>query len=574
MHKTISKLYRKLLLSSYSEQWSIGGWALLFLALNAAKVALFSIFILPNAALPLFLYKFEYSILILGVLYLFIFKCKKPYALIIFYFLQMVFLFAELVYYRFFHSYLHIAVITQLFDEGIGATTRGWSVINDVKLAVNFIDLPVFIYILCKYSPIRGRWFVRAKIFAAYSIAILLLLFIELWSAFAHNGTINYLRYEWIGQTMLVERYGTVVNSIVGFMQNATEDKMIENIQYGKELSSATHKSESPSFIIIQVESLGSDLVNRKYKGEYIIPFINSLAQTSICYPYMMCYHNAGGTSDSEVSALNSIEPLSSYPIIKSMKYDYPNSLIKKLTRYSYGAYAFHSNEGAYYNRNVSFPKMGFHEFNDIVRMGLKEQGWGASDGDLFEYIKGRLYTQSTPFLYYIITMSSHDPYTSVPKYYNNPSYNDIKDVSLRNYYRSMSYTDNTIREFVSYVTANSENTYVFIFGDHTAPNIQSELYKPSAIFEDNNYIEFVPLFIITPDNKKHLERRQVASTLDIAPTILELSGLPFSIKTDGVNLANIPIEDNNVPIKAKKYDRNYLYMQVDKQMNSQIFQK
>ena len=74
---------------------------------------------------------------------------------------------------------------------------------------------------------------------------------------------------------------------------------------------------------------------------------------------------------------------------------------------------------------------------------------------------------------------------------------------------------------------------------------------------------EFVPLIISTPDNKKFKETNSVASFLDISPTILSAAGIEFTVKTNGVNLLDLPDELPEIPFKEKLQDRSELYERI-----------
>ena len=111
-----------------------------------------------------------------------------------------------------------------------------------------------------------------------------------------------------------------------------------------------------PNYVIIQVESMDANIVNQKYKGVYVTPFLRSLTASAVYYPFAMSYHEGGGTSDSEFSIINSVEPLESYPALKLSSYDFPNSMVSKLDAQGYSTFAFHGNIGSFYNEMWHFP--------------------------------------------------------------------------------------------------------------------------------------------------------------------------------------------------------------------------
>ena len=187
---------------------------------------------------------------------------------------------------------------------------------------------------------------------------------------------------------------------------------------------------------------------------------------------------------------------------------------------------------------------MGFQEFDDMTKMNLKDVGWGAPDNKVFDYALQRMKTVKSPFFTYIITMTSHGPFTNASNYYHNSDYDDISDVTVRNYFNSMSYVDKSIKDFVAALQSQNKDTNILIWGDHT-PNVNNEtLFKQASFTYENKYFEFTPLFILTQDKKVYKETKKVASFLDISPTILETSGISFDVKSNGLNLLQTSSRD------------------------------
>jgi len=229
-------------------------------------------------------------------------------------------------------------------------------------------------------------------------------------------------------------------------------------------------------------------------------------------------------------------------PFFRFNRYTYPNSIVKRLADSRFDAIAFHNNYGVFFNRIDTFTKMGFKNFYDVRKMGLKEYGWGAKDDDMFVFIKDKLKEQKQPFMYYIITMSSHEPFKNVGQYYSNDHYNDIKEEMDRNYFNSLSYVDNALKELIPFIKINFPNSYIFIFGDHGFC-FKAHLFKPAAI----SNMKVTPLLIVTPNNKNIIEKARVASMLDLGVSILNASGIDFEVMTNGTNLLDIPIKVDSI---------------------------
>jgi len=388
---------------------------------------------------------------------------------------------------------------------------------------------------------------------------------------FLFTGYFNYvsgqsyfqlLKQDHVCENIIVEKYGTLANNLADIIINRNDINFINSFKYGTTISREKELTDNPNFVMIQVESMDSNIINHMYMSKYIMPYLHSLSKNSVYFPYVLSYHKAGGTSDCEFSIINSIEPLDSFPSMKISNYNYPNSIVQMLASASYSTAAFHGNLESYFNRDKAFAKMGFAEFHDMVGMELDHIGWGAPDNEVFRYALNVIKNQPEPFFSYIITMTSHGPYTNARHYYNNSSFDGIKNEVVRNYFNSMSYVDHTIEEFVSGIKSNQKNTYIFIWGDHT-PNIDNSYYKQSSFSMDDKYFEFVPLIIITPDNKTYFENRNTASFLDFAPTILQISGIPFNYKTNGRNLSDIHKEPDKIPYRGTEYDRSFLYEKI-----------
>ncbi|WP_291644803.1 LTA synthase family protein [Clostridium sp.] len=451
--------------------------------------------------------------------------------------------------------------------ESIGPIAN-FSIPINYSMMILFIDLPFFIFSIIHYNK-KFIWSKNKKYFLKNIIlgSLLILTCLESWNLLQKRFILQLGKNFSENEPEIVARYGTVANNLNDIIFNYGGKNLMKKFQYGKPISSLAVSDNNPNIIAIQVESLDSAVINTQYQGEYIAPYLRSLAEKNIYYPYTLSYHKAGGTSDSEFSAISSIEPLSNFPSIKLSAYDYPNSFVKSLVKGGYEASAFHGNDGNFYSRTEAYAKMGFNEFYDINKLGLSDNGWGAPDGEVLQSAFNKLKTQTPPFFSYIITMSSHMPFTGVSNYYNNSNYDSINKPVVKNYFNSISYVDKSIESFIKQVKSTLPNTYIFIWGDH-APAIDYEEYRQASFTNDDKHFEFVPLIIITPDNKSYTEENAVASFLDISPTILKLSGVRYNIFSNGINLIDGKNEHNKIPFKEKLYDAKELFSNINKKIS------
>ncbi|MCX8132078.1 MAG: LTA synthase family protein [Clostridia bacterium] len=535
---------------------------LLFFIFNTLKVSVFNLFITSSTLnTGSILYKLLLSFSITFLLYELLLLFSSRVLISVFFVLQTVYIFANLSYYLYFHYYLHLSQSSALFSEGLGAAGH-FAIPKNLKLLILLVDLPFFIFFLLLYKRIlelKRKLHIIRKFIALICLSAILIT--ESWN-YVHNYSLahfikDYSSYE----TLIVERYGTVVNNAVDSWVNRNDQKLINSLAYGKTISAKPSAAQKPNFVIIQVESMDSNIIRKQYNGKYIMPFLNSISEECIYYPYTLSYHKAGGTSDCEFSTMNSIEPLDNFPSMKISSYTYPNSFIKILSANSYHTAVFHGNTASYFSRDKAYVKMGFKEFHDMQKMGLGNVGWGAPDKDVFAYTLGQMKKQISPFLYYVITMTSHGPYTNANYYYDNNNYDGINNVVVRDYFNSMSYVDQTLNFFVDFIRENLKNTYIVILGDHT-PGIYNDIFRQASFYLDGKYFELVPVMIITPEGEIRKEESISASFLDIAPTILSKSGVSFQYKTNGINLFSYK-SAGSIPYKGSDYDRKLIYEKV-----------
>jgi lipoteichoic acid synthase len=529
--------------------------AVVFILLYAYKVSLYTNFLMPEPNKGIFIYKFLVTILWSSIFYSLIFRIRNRVFFIILYILQQIYIVANLLYYMYFHNYFHLTQLFSLFNEGVVASSH-LSIPITPKLLIILIDLPVSLYLIIKYKTLQKR-IKELKIAKRVLIttSLISIICVEIVNYQLGKSIIQMVANHAGSESMTVQEYGTMVNDVASLINQ----KSATDFVYGREIINEKESNQKPDIIAIQIESMDANIVNQQYKDQYVMPYLHSLTDTNIYYPFNMSYHMGGGTSDCEFSVINSIQPFPDFPAIKLSNYFYPNSMINKLKEGSYNAVVFHGNNGSFYNRNVAFPKMGFNNYFDFEKMNKPIVGWGVSDADTFNYAENYMKTENDPFIAYVISLTSHVPFDFARAVYSNKRYDDINDATVKNYFNSMSYVDQCLKDFIEKVRNEHKNSYIFIYGDHT-PDINTTLYHQASFTMDGKYFEFVPLFILTPDNKKYKENKAVASFLDISPTILNASAIKFVLKSDGMNLLDRNSTLNTIPYNGSNYDRIVLF--------------
>ena len=499
---------------------------------------------------------FAFNFVLFAIIFFFVYSLfrgrKKLF--IFLYLFHVVFIIGNLGYTNYFHSFLYFDVLFKNFFEAT-RVIADFSMYSSWSMLIAFVDLPFFIVVLQKPAVVTGK--------KSYYVALALLICLIGWAYKKDIDPFFIYKDTWRGQNSIVDKYGILTLQLIDYF--SPKKKFV--FDYGPTID-INSSNRSMNVLTIQVESLDSDVVNASYKNQQVMPFLSSLAKSSVYYPKMLSYHKGGGTTDADFCVLNSALPLLNYPAFKYDKNTYDNSIAKIFKSNGYTVKAFHNNDGRYFGRVFAYQKMGFDAFVDIADMGLPQYGWGARDGDVLDFVSQSIKQEQKPYFYHIITMSSHGPYEYVSLYHKNHDYDDIKDSYTRNYFNSMNYVDLVIGKFLSSIDLS--NTIVLIYGDHSSGSIKSWLYKSSSVKVGNEYIEYVPLNIITPD-KKHFVSNRCASFVDIAPTILANAGVSTKYRTYGESLVQNP---NNLQNKIKWFGKDYDRVELFKAINENSVMK
>jgi phosphoglycerol transferase MdoB-like AlkP superfamily enzyme len=349
------------------------------------------------------------------------------------------------------------------------------------------------------------------------------------------KGSISTKQYTF--QNRILKFYGLVPYFLSNFVTPRTEiSRNSPDERYFVDIVPENSARTSPDIFIIQVESMDAGLIGLSVGGIPVMPFLSDLSQREgvAYFPYCLSYHGMGGTSDTEYSVINSMLPPRRKP---SMLMDYfPNSLFSHLSS-SYKKTLYHGNIGEFYNRFTTLKLMGVDAFKDISVMGLVQSGWGASDQDVFNFVCGDIASTVEAQLSYVITMTSHPPFTSYRSckgYFARP----FSSKSAENdFFNSFHYVDACLENFFRRCVAPSPNPVAFVFGDHASGEAFPGFTSTKVKLRDES-LDFVPLIVHSPGRSiEPGDHLGIASLLDIAPTILHAAGESTRYFTRGYDL-------------------------------------
>lgn len=259
------------------------------------------------------------------------------------------------------------------------------------------------------------------------------------------------------------------------------------------------------------------------------MPFLKKLMADNITVPNF--HANSCETINAELSIncstfANSYEPVP-YSHLNNNYYCLPHILHKKK---QYETYFFHANLPDFWQRDTLIPKWGF-EHNYFVPFFRQK----TYDQHLFNQALDILSEEENPFYAYITTFTSHSPHNQELIDYHwdknqlkiepfNHDLNldisniEIPDEQTKLYLGFLQATDKALEFLINKIekTEKLRNTVIFIVNDHRFYNfIGNDL-------QDFYHYNLTPFVMITPNHQSG-QAQQIASHIDLAPTIMHL---------------------------------------------------
>jgi len=294
--------------------------------------------------------------------------------------------------------------------------------------------------------------------------------------------------------------------------------------------------------IFVQVEALQNWVIDTQVSGRPITPFLNSLRQRALYFPQIVDQTGSSPTADSEYAILNSQHPLQRGAVVFRRATNDFLALPHVLRQAGYKTLSAHAFDRGFWNRAIVHRRYGFSvsHFDDDLGTG-ESMGWGLADHVFFDRVIARLPTGEAPYFAFLITLTSHHPYSFVPKRLHNLSLGGIEGSQTADYIHSVHYADQALAGFFDSLESASllANTMVVIYGDHdanlsfgdsfarrAAEVVELELATVMRIGQGHPMADRVPLFVALPESQLVGDVRTVGGHVDVAPTVLHLMGL------------------------------------------------
>ena len=477
-------------------------------------------------------------------------KGRKAYIyLLIVDFLDTVWLFSNILYYREFSDFLTMVLIK---GSGSVSNNLGKSILGILKPTdfLVFVDVLVLILLLAfhviKVDIRKLNW--RIPVLVS-SLAVLLfganLTLAEsdrsqlLTRTFDNNYIVKYLGlnvfnvYDMVKTTktnaVKSQAKSSDIDSIEKYMKN---NYVQPNVEY-------TGVAKGKNVFIIHLESLQQFMIDFKWDGEEVTPNINKIyhADDTISFDNFFNQVGQGKTADAELMLENSLFGL---PEGSAMVTDGTTNTFQAAPAIldqeaGYTSASFHGDVPSFWNRDNAYKSWGYDYFFSSEYYKEKKSyniGYGMKDKIFLKDSAQYIEQLPQPFYAKLITVTNHYPYT-LDKKNQTISKTDTGDSTVDGYVQTARYLDESIGEFMNWLqeTGLDKNSMVVLYGDHygISNNHKKAMAKLTGIkgfneFNDAQY-QRVP-FMIHMDGLKGGVNHTYGGEIDVLPTLLNLLGI------------------------------------------------
>lgn len=282
------------------------------------------------------------------------------------------------------------------------------------------------------------------------------------------------------------------------------------------------------NLVVITVESLGANFLKEFGNDANITPNLDRLTNESLFFSNL---YATGTRTVYGLAALTlGMPPIPGNAIVRRAKNENLFSLGHVLESQGYESKFIYGGYGYFDNMNDFFGDNGYKIVDRSV-FSKEEINfaniWGIADDDVYRRAlkeNDEAHAKGKPFFDMIMTTSNHRPYTFPEGKIDLPSKTSKRRGGVK-------FTDFAIDEFLKESKKHAwfDNTIFVIVADHTAGSGGSQELDPDKYH--------IPMWIYAPSIVKPGRVDELASQIDVAPTILGLMGVDYESRFYGKDL-------------------------------------
>lgn len=470
----------------------------------------------------------------------------------------------DTVYNRYFHDVTSVALIKQAALVGeVQSSVEALIHPSDFLYFADIVALIPLYFLYKKRLDFSVRFSLKSKC-AAFASIFVAGFFLSHISIYALEKQQPGLLNTFYDKKYVVQEIGNInyhafdiynyVSNTVFKVDRLSEDEKQEIKEWydEKNQSSGTRYKNimaGKNLIIVQMEAFQGFVLGRSVNGQEITPNLNKLSNDSLVFDNYYYQISKGGTSDAEFLSNISLLPArdgSVYYQYASNTYD---SIVKKLKDKGYYTAVMHANRPGFWNRAQMYADIGFDKYENENDFNIDQiYGLGLSDKSFLKQTVEKMKGYQQPFYSFLITLSSHFPFTD-----DHEGYNEILNTGefegklMGNYLKSVKYTDQAIGDFVAELKAQGlwDNSVVVFYGDHSAipQENRDQLAKLMYGRDTMSDLEWqnaqkVVMMVHFPGNKIKGHSSMTAGQMDLYPTVANLFGVDakYSMGRDLLN--------------------------------------
>ena len=296
--------------------------------------------------------------------------------------------------------------------------------------------------------------------------------------------------------------------------------------------------------VIVLLESVTAAASGAYGASPSFTPVLDALAARSLVATDF--YANGGQTMRAEFATLCSFYPSPMAPVYRAYRDQHfkVRCLPDILRSHGYRTIWMSSFEKGYSNKYEFLSRHGVDEFHDIEEFppDAPTYGWGPTDEVLFARVLDRLDRTPEPFFIEVTTLSNHHPFDY--DYTTNPAVPPVESSIYGDWMRGIYYTDYALGRFFARARGRAwfERTVFVVLGDHGIWLFPQRLAL-TPVERQERYFR-VPLVIHAPGVVAPRRVTDVASQIDVAPTLLDLLGIRAEHAFVGRSLLREPDAD------------------------------
>jgi phosphoglycerol transferase MdoB-like AlkP superfamily enzyme len=475
-------------------------------------------------------------------------------------------LYADLIYYRYFQDLISVPVLMQLSQvDSLGGSIGTLLRVKDFVLFADWlIIIPFAVYVIWRgrgdlrssaisyhsNAPLWRKAFVRFVLSAVIFVTGTTLVFHHVneakhtwakgifegawWNLSIYNVTgelgfhgydvFRYVKQNWLdAETVTAEQSSEAKQWIEerGSLRGALEQDPLFGAYKGKNV------------LMVQAEAFQNFMIGKSIGGQEVTPHLNKLIQESAYFSQFYHQTAQGRTSDADFTANCSMQPVTNGSVFIQYASNEFDCLPETLKKNDYSTTVFHSYEGGFWNRNTMYHNMKYDKFYSLKHFNLDEKiGWSLGDKSFFKQSLDVISDQQRPFYSFLITLSSHHPYT-MPDTEKKLNVGNLNGTIMGDYLQSIHYVDAALGELVERMKAEGlwDDTIFLMYGDHDNSikdwkMFETFLGKPLNELQREMIQKQVPLLVHLPNDEQAGTYANVGGQLDVTPTILHLLGI------------------------------------------------